>query len=66
MRRCLLILLAAVLGLAETPSPRGADVWQGVIPAIRTFSLQDGPTNMTVYFVTEDRAGRLWVGTQEG
>jgi signal transduction histidine kinase/ligand-binding sensor domain-containing protein len=66
MRKGLVLLLATALGVAGTPVRKGADVWQGVIPPLRTFSIQDGPTNMTVYFVTEDRAGRLWVGTQEG
>ena len=66
MRRWLILLLAAALGAAETPGLRRTDAWQGVVPPLRTFSIQDGPTNMTVYFVTEDRAGRLWVGTQEG
>ncbi len=35
-------------------------------PPLRTFGTADGLPNMSVYVVSEDRKGRLWVGTQDG
>jgi len=67
-RRCTQLALAALLAQAPLwAQPRsGRDVWQAVRPPLRTFGPQEGPPNASVYAISEDRAGRLWVGTQDG
>ncbi len=54
-------LLGAALGFCAEPN-----VWDSVRPSIRTFGVLEGAPNMTVYVVSEDRAGLLWIGTQDG
>lgn len=61
-----LAVLAASLCLGAGGVNRTLDVWNGVRPSMRAFGMTEGAPNMTVYAVSEDRAGRLWVGTQDG
>lgn len=67
MRSALLLIVLAVFGNGGAPPPGSReDVWRALAPPLRTFGAQEGPPNNTVYTITEDRAGRLWVGTQDG
>lgn len=61
-------MASALLLSAATPAPRVDlnDAWFSLHPPLRIYGLADGLPNPSVYTVARDRAGRLWVGTQDG
>lgn len=58
-------LVAAMLMLAVSLYAQ-YDIGLMTRPPIRVFNGTNGPPNMSVYSVSEDNDGRLWVGTQDG
>lgn len=64
LRAMLGALLVGTLGLAAVEVP--GDSWKALRPPLRRTTAQGGPQQVSVYAITEDRAGRLWVGTQDG
>ncbi len=61
-----LVLCLSLWSLGSRAGTETQDVWNAVRPPIRAYGMQEGPPNMSVYVISEDRSGRLWIGTQDG
>ncbi len=56
------LLLAGALATGAQPVPAGAPP----TPIFRSYGVADGLPSATVYTVTQDHAGYLWIGTHDG
>ncbi|HJP99945.1 MAG TPA: two-component regulator propeller domain-containing protein, partial [Rhodanobacteraceae bacterium] len=56
------LLLAGTLSHAAPPPPTRVPP----TPVFRTYGVADGLPSASVYSVTQDHAGYLWIGTHDG